>query len=108
MSCLGLLGHEAIHLFCLPLAIRKTLHCYLPILEGMLRRVAERSSTISNLITTYNPANTKHLYNLCTTSAQSLLGPTLYNCYTNMLSLLGGKSHPHCQKAKANSSIRLL
>ena len=61
-----------------------------------------------------NPANTKHLYTICTMSAQSLrrrpdivqmlykcfvfagcrpnvfdVGPTLYKCYTNVLCLLG-------------------
>ena len=33
------------------------------------------------------PANTKHLYNMCTTPAQRLR-PALYKCYTNVLCLL--------------------
>ena len=32
------------------------------------------------------PVNTKHVYNICKTSAQRR---TLYKCYTNVLGLLG-------------------
>ena len=35
-------------------------------------------------------ANTKHLYDICTTPAQCLRRPTMYTCYTNVLCLLGG------------------
>ena len=43
------------------------------------------------ICTTEGPANTKHLHNIYTTSAQRLRRwPTLYKCYTNVLCLLGG------------------
>ena len=34
-----------------------------------------------------SPVNTKHLYNIYTTTAK--VGPTLYKCYTNVFCLLG-------------------
>ena len=40
-------------------------------------------------------ANTKHLHNIYTTSTQRYVGPTLYQCYTNVLCLLGRYHEPH-------------
>ena len=38
----------------------------------------------------HNPANTKYLDHICTTSAQVFdVGLTLYKCYTNVLCSLG-------------------
>ena len=37
-----------------------------------------------------SPVNTKHLYNIYTTTAKVIeVGPTLYKCYTNVFCLLG-------------------
>ena len=53
------------------------------------------------------PANTKHLYNNCTTSANVFdVGPTLYKCYTNVLCLLG--CHVERMRYKPHKSAQSL
>ena len=47
-----------------------------------------------------SPANTKHLYNICTMLANvGDVGSTLYECYTNVLCLLGRLYSGPTQKA---------
>ena len=46
---------------------------------------------------TGNPANTKHLYNICTTWPNAFdVGSAFYKCYTNVLCLLGNTCDCTC------------